>query len=157
MSVQVNQEEQANTERRGKSLGDLHTLLESRTETLALLQQLADMRPFKAEESVQLALQEFCEALVDYTASAHFQLYRFFEEGKERRKAVLEVANRIYPRIATTTTRILDFNDEYDCEDHCSNLANLAEDLSRLGEVLADRIQMEDQLIQALQSSGRGK
>ncbi len=142
-------------ERRAESLGQLQTLVESRTETLSLLNQLAAMRPFvPPTEEVQTALQEFCEALVDYTASAHFQLYRFFEEGKERRRAVLEVAERLYPRIAETTEVILDFNDRYDCEDHCEDLSRLADDLSALGEVLADRIQLEDQVISAMR---RGK
>lgn len=147
--------QQAESERRAKSLGALHTLIETRTETLSLLNQLAGMRPFAAAQDAQLVLKEFCETVVDYTASAHFQLYRFFEEGKERRKAVLEVAEKVYPRIAETTEKILDFNDTYDCDDHCNNLSRLADDLSQLGEVLADRIQLEDQVIQALQQKSR--
>lgn len=147
--------QQAESERRVKSLGALHTLIETRTETLSLLNQLAGMRPFAAAQDAQLVLKEFCETVVDYTASAHFQLYRFFEEGKERRKAVLEVAEKVYPRIAETTEKILDFNDTYDCDDHCNNLGRLADDLSQLGEVLADRIQLEDQVIQALQQKSR--
>ena len=142
-------------ERRAKSLGDLHTLIKTRTETLSLLSQLAGMRPFKPEHDVQMVLKEFCETLVDYTASAHFQLYRFIEEGRERRRAVLEVADKVYPRIAETTEKILDFNDSYDCDEHCENLSRLADDLSQLGEVLADRIQMEDQVVQALQRQSR--
>ena len=138
------------SDRRAESLQKLHTLLETRTETLTLLGQLAAMRPFKPDHDVQMLLQEFCEVLVDYTASAHFQLYRFIEEGTERRQPVKEVASRVYPRIADTTTKILDFNDTYDCEDHCDDLSGLADDLSSLGEMLADRITLEDQLMAVL-------
>ena len=148
MSVQTSEAEK---EKRGKSLGDLHTLVETRTETLSLYNQLAAMRPFKPEHSLQLALQEFCEALIDYTASAHFQLYRFIEDGKERRRAVLDVAKDVYPGIAESTSKIIDFNDTYDCEDHCDDFSHLAADLSALGEVLADRIQWEDRVIKAFQ------
>jgi len=100
-----------------------------------------------------MALQEFCEALVDYTASAHFQLYRFIDEGTERRTKVLDIAEQVYPNIAETTQQILDFNEKYDCEEHCNDLSKLDNDLSHLGEILADRILYEDQVIAAISSS----
>ena len=64
------------TDRREESLSKLHTLLDTRKETLSLCSQLAGMRPFQADQDIQMMVQEFCEALVDYTASAHFQLYQ---------------------------------------------------------------------------------
>ena len=144
------QTHQASAERRYAAQTKHDTLLASRTETLSLYAQLAALRPFKPDQGIQLVLQEFCEALVDYTASAHFQLYRFIEEGTERRKNVLEISKGIYPHIAKTTEQILDFNEKYDCEDHCDNLSKLDSDLSELGEILADRILYEDQVIAAL-------
>ena len=66
--------QQAESERRAKSLGALHTLIETRTETLSLLNQLAGMRPFAAAQDAQLVLKEFCETVVDYTASATFKM-----------------------------------------------------------------------------------
>lgn len=143
-------EQAAVHERRGDSHDRLHTLLETRKETLSLYNQLAGLRPFKPDRESQLMLQEFCEALVDYTATAHFQLYRFIEEGTERRQSVSDHAGRVYPRIEQTTRFIVDFNDKYDCDDHCDNLSSLADDLSQLGEILADRITLEDQLIALL-------
>lgn len=137
-------------ERRKESHERLDTLLATRTETLSMYTQLGAMRPFKPDRECQLMVQEFCEALVDYTASAHFQLYRYIEEGIERRTSVQELANEIYPKIADTTKVILGFNEKYDCEDHCDNLSQLADDLSQLGEVLADRILLEDQLLALL-------
>jgi len=142
-------------ERRGQSKEKLATLIETRTETLSLYTQLANMRPFTPNREVQMLLQEFCEALVDYTASAHFQMYQFIEEDTERRQAVRDLASKIYPSISESTQMILDFNEKYDCEDHCDNLSNLDKDLSTLGEVLADRIQLEDQLVALLRSSPR--
>lgn len=64
---------------------------------------------------------------------------------------MLELAEALYPRIAATTEEAVAFNDKYDCGDHCSDLAELAGDLSRLGEELAARIELEDRLLQALQ------
>ncbi len=100
-----------------------------------------------------MLLQEFCEALVDYTASAHFQMYRYIEEDTERRQSVRDLADEVYPRIAESTQQILDFNEKYDCEDHCDNLTTLDKDLSFLGEALADRIQLEDRMVSLLRSS----
>lgn len=144
----------ATAERRVAAKTKLTNLMGSRTETLALYNQLAGMRPFKPDQEIQMALQEFCEALVDYTASAHFQLYRFIDEGTERRTKVLAIAKQVYPNISETTQQILDFNEKYDCEEHCGDLAELDTDLSNLGEILADRILYEDQVIAAI-SSGR--
>ena len=98
-------------ERRSDSHSKLHTLLETRKETLSMLNQLAAMRPFKVDEDLQTLLQEFCESLVDYTASAHFQLYSYIESGSERRAIVRELADQVYPKIARATQVILDFND----------------------------------------------
>ena len=144
----------ASAERRYAAKTKLNSLLSSRTETLTLFNQLAGLRPYKPDDEVQMALQEFCEALVDYTASAHFQLYRFIDEGTERRAKVLEIAQQVYPNIADTTQQILDFNEKYDFEDKCNSLGELDSDLSQLGVILADRILYEDQVIAAI-SSGR--
>jgi regulator of sigma D len=83
-------------------------------------------------------------------------LYRYVDEKKERRRAVLELADKIYPTILSTTDSILDFNDKYDFEHNrdAISLETLEQDLSRLGESIADRIELEDQLIQVL-SMGR--
>jgi len=142
------------TERRSRSLEKLATLVKTRTETLSLYTELANQRPFEADEITREALQEFCQSLIDYAASAHFQLYRFISDKLERRVAVLEVADSIYPRIVQTTDRILRFNDKYESVDFLRGekeaLDLLDTDLSNLGEALAERIQLEDQVIGAM-------
>ena len=64
----------------------------------------------------------------------------------------LRIADEIYPNIAESTQSFLEFNDKYDCGDHCNHLESLATDLSALGERLADRIEYEDKLIAVLVS-----
>jgi regulator of sigma D len=140
-------------ERRARSHSEIHALVECRTDALALYSKLASRQPFKPEQETQALLQNFCESLIDYTASAHFQLYRHIDEDRERRRAVLDIADEVYPTISEITQQILDFNDKYDCEDHCTSLDNLATDLSTLGEKLADRIELEDRLIDVLAST----
>ncbi len=144
----------AASERRGRSREKLTTLVKTRSETLSLYSELASQRPFEADEVTNEALQEFCQALIDYAASAHFQLYRYISDKLERRTPVLDVADRIYPQIVQTTDSILRFNDKYQdvnlLNDGREMLALLDADLSSLGETLAERIQLEDQVISAM-------
>lgn len=150
----MNSEHAAGSDRRTRSKEKLATLVKTRSETLWLYSQLANQRPFEPDEYTNEALQEFCQALIDYAASAHFQLYRFISDRIERRAPVLEVADRIYPRIVQTTDNILRFNDKYETVDLLNGdreiLALLDADLSLLGETLAERIQLEDQVIGAM-------
>ena len=97
-------------------------------------------------------LVRFCEIMVDYTAMGHFEVYQRIIEGNERRGAVRETAADVYPAIAETTDYLVDFNDKYDDFDLASSdeVASLAADLPRLGEILALRAQLEDQLLSAL-------
>ena len=148
----MNTVNEVNTDSRQK----LDSLLGARKETLSLYTELAGLRPFKEKEDVSVVLQEFCETLMDYTASAHFQLYRFLEDGSERRANVRNVAEKIYPNISDTTEQFLDFNDKYEAEQKGQHFSSLDSDLSSLGEILADRILYEDQVISAF-SVKKGK
>jgi len=135
-------------ERRTQSHNLIQDLISTRTEMLALYTRLAAKKPF-TDDAVAGLLQEFCEILVDYTASAHFRLYRFLDERTERRRAVLETAKGVYPRIVQTTQAIVDFNDRYETVENFTP-AELERDLSWLGERLAERIELEDQLVEVL-------
>lgn len=138
------------TDRRARAKQRLAGLVASRNETLSLYSDLASSRPYQPGEQTEEMVRRFCQALVDYAATAHFQLYRYIVENKERRKAVLALAEQIYPQIAASTDAILDFNDRYDVAPLETRITALAEDLSQLGEMLADRIQLEDKVIDAL-------
>jgi regulator of sigma D len=137
-------------DRRSKSRDRLDALVQSRTQTLSLLTDLAGRQPFTADPEIERALRRFCEALIDYTASAHFQLYRYLADNRERREAVLAMADRVYPKIIETTDVILRFNDKYEAMSIDNSVEFLATDLSSLGECLADRIQLEDRIINAM-------
>lgn len=137
-------------DRRRRSREKIDALVSSRTTTLALLTKLAGKQPFTPEPSMEKALREFCEALIDYTASAHFQLYRYIADNRERRQSVVSLADELYPRIVETTDQILRFNDKYEGMSLDNSVEFLARDLSSLGECLADRILLEDQVIKAM-------
>ena len=137
-------------ERRQGSQDLVAKLIKERTEMLVTFCRLAGIEPYTVEKSVQKLIQEFCQILVDYVAAGHFALYERILEGKERRQEVAAIAGNIYTRIAQSTQNALDFNDKYDCGDHCTALDSLSQDLSRLGEDLATRIELEDRLLAAM-------
>jgi regulator of sigma D len=137
-------------DRRQKSHEKLVALVSSRTATLSLLTELAGKQPFAPEPSMEKALRKFCEALIDYTASAHFQLYRYLADNRERRTSVLNIADELYPKIVETTDQILRFNDKYEAMSLDNSVEFLAVDLSNLAECIADRIQCEDEVISAM-------
>lgn len=142
-------------ERRSQSHNLINELVATRTEMLALYSKLAAKRPFEDQEAICDLVQEFCQIMVDYTASAHFRLYRFLDERIERRRGVLRIAEVIYPRVIQTTQAIIDFNDRYDGSNPSFDCTSLAHDLSWLGERLAERIELEDQLIEVLTAPRR--
>lgn len=150
----LNAAETAN-ERRTQSHNLIGDLVSTRTEMLALYSKLASKKPFTDEDAVTDLLQEFCQIMVDYTASAHFRLYRFLDERIERRRGVLRIAEVIYPRVIETTQAIVDFNDRYDGTNTQFDSDSLEQDLSWLGERLAERIELEDQLIEVLTAPRR--
>jgi regulator of sigma D len=137
-------------DRRQKSREKLDALVTSRTATLSLLTELAGRQPFTPEPSMEKALRSFCETLIDYTASAHFQLYRYLSDNRERRTEVLSIADELYPKIVETTDQILRFNDKYEAMSLDNSVEFLAVDLSNLAECIAERIQCEDVVISAM-------
>jgi regulator of sigma D len=66
-----------------------------------------------------------------------------------------ELAQKLYTRIARTTQAALAFHDRYDGDPSDPALAKLDEELSRLGESLAARIELEDQIVAAVRNSRR--
>lgn len=148
---------EATVERRSQSHRAIQKLVDHRTQMLSLYGELAAHRPFTGSEKSEYItnlVQRFCQALIDYTADAHFRLYRFVDNNKERRATVSSIADKVYPEIEESTQMILDFNDKYDTDDQDKDLSKLEQDLSTLGEKLADRIEQEDMLVDVL-SSGR--
>ena len=141
-------------ERRTQSRDLIHKLVDARTNMLSLYGKLAENHPFQKEEDLKnigTLLQNFCNSLIDYTAEAHFHLYKHFADNAERRQSVKDVAEQIYSRIAEITQTIVDFNDKY--TQPTASPEALEQDRAKLGEILADRIELEDQLINAFSDS----
>jgi regulator of sigma D len=137
-------------ERRTGTQDIIEKLLAERQSVLVMFCELAGMEAKRERDGEELKLQRFCELLVDYSAFAHFEIYERIIDGRERRSLVVHAAQEVYSQIAEATDAAVDFNDRYDAYDHELDMDRLGADLSRLGEQLAIRIEMEDRIIAAL-------
>jgi regulator of sigma D len=137
-----------------KALPDLVTkLLTARQESLVLYHKLAALQSFARVEPVrQHLLHRFQQALMDYLALGPFEVFHALEEQPADSPycRARDLARQLYARIARTTQAALTFHDRYDGPGSQTELAALNEDLSRLGEQLATRIELEDQIVAAV-------
>ena len=140
-------------ERRSENRSLKEKLTDERAEVLVAFCRLAGVDPYDdpdKQHHFEERLRDFCQIMVDYLAAGHLGLYQRIIEGKERRKNIRELAENLYPGIAQTTEQALDFNDKYDSAHHHDIDDNFNQDLSALGESLATRIDLEDQILEAL-------
>jgi regulator of sigma D len=138
----------AEIDRRERQSLTIQELLTKRQEVLVAMCSLAELESQEANFSSTIeSLKAFSQALVDYSALGHFEIYERIIDGKERRGNVKKVATSVYPVISKTTKQFVEFNDKYDGADDQESLTNLYKDLSLIGESMADRSESEDQLL----------
>ena len=146
----------AGTDRRARLQGTIESLVKLRLDVISAYCRLAGVSSLERHAGERFdvrpgELVRFCEKMVDYTAMGHFEIYQRIIEGKERRSAVRETAADVYPAIAETTDYLVDFNDKYDDFDATpEEIEALEGDIARLGEIIAIRAQLEDQILAAL-------
>jgi regulator of sigma D len=137
-------------ERREGSQELIQHMLKERNQLLSLLLDVSSDSTQKESEQLATDLEEFVQVLVDYIAAGHFGLYERIAAGKERRKAISDLAVEIYPRIEQTTQIALAFDEKYNPENENRELEQFPQDVSMLGEELTTRIELEDKLIQLM-------
>ncbi|MGR9086867.1 MAG: Rsd/AlgQ family anti-sigma factor [Gammaproteobacteria bacterium] len=141
----------ARPERRQRTTQLIAELQSERQEVWSLYCQVAELKPFLELEPVKAQLTRFSELLVDYVSLGHFGLYERILSGTERRDRILSAATDMYPEFSAATELSVNFNDKYEKIDDAAALDALADDLSRLGESLAKRFDLEDRLCQLMQ------
>lgn len=133
--------------------------LKERQELLVHYCDLSGESDFSKTEALREKFVRLCEVLVDYVSTGHFEIYeQLVREAREFNDGGLELAARVYPRIEQTTEVALNFNDRLDGRELTeSDIRALFEELSRLGETLESRFEMEDFLIEHLHNVHAGK
>jgi len=102
------------------------------------------------------ALEDFCAQLMDYASAGHFEIYeQLLAEARDfGDEQALTLAAKVFPQIEASTAVILDFNDRCDNGD-CRDSAGLSHEFARLGQLLEQRFELEDCLIEVLHNAHR--
>lgn len=127
--------------------------LEERQE---LISQFVHIPEHHINEELNSRVQGFCQVLMDYLSSGHFEVYeQLLIEGSDFDDGSLEEAQKLLPKIQISTDIALDFNDDYSSlvNPTVQQIRDFAERLSLLGESLEDRFELEDQMIAVLHTS----
>lgn len=127
--------------------------LEARRILLITFCELSKVKKFHDKNINQCQLlQTFCQQLVDYISEGHFEIFeQLMNEGHLFNDAeALASGKKLLPDIYALTDLILDFNDKYLATD---DLSSVSIDLSNLGEHLAQRFEIEDNMVNILHSA----
>lgn len=140
--------------------GGVHQIIDrwlnERQEVIVLFCAISGLQPFGPKETpVPVKIQAFCQILMDYCSAAHFEIYeQLVKEAEEFNDGSIEIIKEIYPKLEEITSVCVSFNDKYDTPEHCEEkLGQLDKDLSRLGELLEERFDLEDTLIENLHNA----
>lgn len=135
--------------------GGVHLLIDRwLQERHELIQAYDGLHVQPSQDASREALQTFCEILLDYVSAGHFEVYeqliREAEAFEDTRG--IELARQIYPRIQSITEVSLAFNDRCTTDD-CHSDPEFPTELRRLGQLLQERFELEDCLIEVLHNA----
>jgi regulator of sigma D len=143
--------------------GGVHSMIDAwlneRQNVIVLFCSINTLKPFSPRETpLSIKVQAFCQILIDYCSAGHFEIYQqLLDEAKQYNDGGVELVKRAYPILEEMTQQCVDFNDKYDTAEHClEKISDLGKDLSDLGEMLSERFELEDQLIEKLHTIHKG-
>ncbi|MCO4837311.1 MAG: Rsd/AlgQ family anti-sigma factor [Oceanospirillaceae bacterium] len=125
-------------------------------ERQALLTQFMALPQMSVADDVIGQLHHFCEAMVDYSSRGHFNVYeQLLTHIAHYNAQYTNQTSVLLGKIHDTTDKIVIFDDEYGTVEKLSiqDLGHFSGRLSRLGEVLTDRFNHEDQLMEFFQET----
>jgi len=135
--------------------GGVHKLidrwLQERQELVTAFRELRDAKPAFADKSLH---GRFCEILVDYVSTWHFEIWeQLISEAKAfgDDSGVLK-AQGIDEFIRLSTEQVLQFNDHC-TKGECTDPEHFSEELKKLGSKLRERFELEDGLVEALHTA----
>jgi regulator of sigma D len=144
--------------------GGTHELIDrwlhERQELLVHFFSVDGLDPYAPEDTpLTIKVKAFCQLLVDYLSAGHFEIYeQLIREAKDFNDGGEELAAVLLPKLEATTSQMIAFNDKYSCDENVDKyLESIDSDLAKMGELMANRFEMEDQLIQVLHEAHRDK
>ena len=137
------------TERVGGSNELVDHWLHSRKHLLVAYYNMVGMKPNKESHTAldEKALDTFCQSLVDYLSSGHFNIYNRIMSKLEDENPSSDVT-QIYSKLEQNTQKIMDLYDSHlenaiDADDW----SQFQQVLSQVGELLETHFSLEDKLI----------
>ncbi len=129
--------------------------LQSRQQLIVQYCELSNSPDFGHPEPLYDQLSSLCEQLLDYVSAGHFEVYeQLMNEAREFDDGGIEVANKVYPKINKTTQEMLAFNDLLEVSDRTEeDMRAMYARVSRLGEIMEERFELEDLLIENLHNA----
>lgn len=102
------------------------------------------------------ALRSFCQVMLDYVSAWHFGVHEqlLIEAREFNNQRGLEIADQMQARITAITTEVVAFNDRCPTG-RCASDPDLGEELQQLGQLLCERFELEDCLIEVLHNAHR--
>lgn len=125
-------------------------------ERQALLTQFVALPQMSVADDVVQELHHFCEAMVDYSSRGHFNVYeQLLMHIAQHNVKHVETTSVLLGKIHDTTDKIIIFDDEYGAVEKLSiqDIGHFSGRLSRLGEVLTERFNYEDELMGLVQET----
>lgn len=124
----------------------------------ALISAFVALPSATINEDLNSRLGTFCDLLMDYLSSGHFEVYeQLLLEGKAFADGSVEAGEKILPQIQPSTDVALDFNDDFQGFENptVGDIRDFSTRLSKLGEALEERFDLEDKMIAVLHESHR--
>lgn len=138
--------------------GGVHKLidqwLQARQTLIVQLCDLSTSHPLSSQYCLGKDIQRFGQTLMDYCSTGHFEMYEQLElEAQSFNDDSAGLCSLLMPKLEQITQRCVDFNDKYHEQCTLDALGTLANDLSKLAEILEERFSLEDQLIATLHTA----
>ena len=141
-----------------KQWGGTHTAVDNwlaeRQQLLVEFCQIAGLTTHKSSGRKELPntlqLESFCEVLMDYISAGHFEIFDMLVAGDSCGEDLREA---LYPKLLITTDRCLKFNDQFSGPVNTESGVQAEIAIAKLGEILAERFELEDQMIGHLSNS----
>ena len=126
--------------------------LTARQKLLVEYSALCQNLPKSKAPALKARLRRFCQTLVDYTSSAHFEIYTQLARESEQfnDQEALTIGRNLSRQLDYCTDLVLNFDQRY-CD--FDDMDNLAQDLTQLGLHLEQRFFIEDTMINIMHSS----
>ncbi len=138
----------------GGTLTAIDNWLNERQEVLVGYCELAGLPPNERGERNLPDInkvQEFCQLLVDYVSTGHFEVYdQVVSKCETHGGESAELAKMLYPKISETTDTALAFNDKYAELGLEEEMLSFDTDLSNLGQMMEARFALEDEMLRTL-------